>query len=229
MDDKGIPHDESQHDIKEYLQCVRIKNMLFRSRRAVAPVIATLLMVAIAVVGGMLVFVFAQDFFTSTDTMTGPTIEILQLYGYDARDLGDDDIESHAGETCNSENDLGADLQDGDTFAVYVRNLGANDVIIGDVSVFNTKGTAAGVTTLANGGAAPAPGEWVVVTGLDCAGGNFSASEVVGSGQDATILIVYDDVEFGDPVKLGRPIFVKVETSSGNIFTKQIVNGRQVG
>ena len=203
--------------------------MLFRRRRSVAPVIATLLMVAIAVVGGMLVFVFAQDFFTSTDTMTGPTIEILQLYGYDARDVGDDDIESHAGDPCDSENDLGANLKEGDTFAIYVRNLGANDVIIGDVKVFNTKGTAAGTTTLADGGAAPAPGEWLVVTGLTCVGGIFSASEVIGSGQDATILIVYDESEFGDPVKLGRPIFVKVETSSGNIFTKQIVNGRQVG
>ncbi len=53
--------------------------MILRERRAVAPVIATLLMVAIAVVGGMLVFVFAQDFFTQTDSMTGPTIELLQV------------------------------------------------------------------------------------------------------------------------------------------------------
>ncbi|MEK0340135.1 MAG: archaellin/type IV pilin N-terminal domain-containing protein, partial [Nitrosopumilus sp.] len=35
------------------------------SRRAVAPVIATLLLVAIAVVGGSIVFVFAQGFFSS--------------------------------------------------------------------------------------------------------------------------------------------------------------------
>ena len=32
-------------------------------KRAVAPVIATLLLVAIAVVGGSIIFVFSQDFF----------------------------------------------------------------------------------------------------------------------------------------------------------------------
>jgi len=166
---------------------------VMHERRAVAPVIATLLMVAIAVVGGMLVFVFAQDFFTATDTMTGPTIEILQIFGYDARDLADDLIENHDGATCASENAAGATLADGDTFALYVRNLGANDVIIGDVSVFNTKGVAAGVTVLAAAGAAPPPGEWLVVNTDACGTGSFSASEVIGAGRDGTILIVYDE------------------------------------
>ncbi|MGI0082773.1 MAG: archaellin/type IV pilin N-terminal domain-containing protein, partial [Nitrosopumilaceae archaeon] len=53
-------------------------------RRAVAPIIATLLMVAIAVVGGILIFVFAQGFFTDT-SIQGPTIDSLEIFGYDAR------------------------------------------------------------------------------------------------------------------------------------------------
>ena len=40
------------------------------SQRAVAPIIATLLMVAISVVGGILIFVFAQGFFTDTNIQT---------------------------------------------------------------------------------------------------------------------------------------------------------------
>ena len=67
-----------------------------------APVIATLLMVAIAVVGGMLVFVFSQDFFTATDSMTGPTIEVIRLFGYDARDhaTASNALRNHLGATC---------------------------------------------------------------------------------------------------------------------------------
>jgi len=209
--------------------------MILGKRRSVAPVIATLLMVAIAVVGGMLVFVFAQDFFTSTDTMTGPTIEILQIFGYDARDrVSASPIENHAGDECTVLGVAGGTLQDDDVFALYVRNLGSNDVIIGDVSVFNTKGksTTRAVTSVTH----PDKGEWAVVEQIAndvCGATNSGSGTVIGAGRDATILIAFatgtGQNQFGEPVKLGRPIFVKVETSSGNIFTKQIVNGRQVG
>ena len=60
------------------------------SRRAVAPVIATLLLVAIAVVGGSIVFVFSQGFFSSAQISGAPQIESLQITGYDARDVADD-------------------------------------------------------------------------------------------------------------------------------------------
>ena len=54
------------------------------SRRAVAPVIATLLLVAIAVVGGSIVFVFSQGFFSSAQISGAPQIESMQIVGYDA-------------------------------------------------------------------------------------------------------------------------------------------------
>ena len=43
------------------------------NHRAVAPVIATLLMVAIAVVGGTIIFVFSQGFFSSSQISGRPT------------------------------------------------------------------------------------------------------------------------------------------------------------
>jgi len=205
---------------------------IIQKRRAVAPVIATLLMVAIAVVGGMLVFVFAQDFFTATDTMTGPTIEILQIFGYDARDNADGDLENDEGAVCTTNGAAGGDLEDADTIALYVRNLGSNDVIIADVSIYNNKGLGGGAAALSV--LIPPAGSWVVNADATCLVDSASSGEVIGAGQDATIIIgvgigtgATDAAE--DNVKLGRPIFVKVETSSGNIFTKQIVNGRQVG
>ena len=65
------------------------------SRRAVAPVIATLLLVAIAVVGGSIVFVFSQGFFSSAQISGAPTIESLQINGYDATDVTN--LELHDG------------------------------------------------------------------------------------------------------------------------------------
>ncbi len=55
-------------------------------RRGVAPVIATLLLVAIAVVGGSIIFVFAQGFFSTSQVSGTPAIEFIKIIGYDARD-----------------------------------------------------------------------------------------------------------------------------------------------
>ena len=65
-----------------------------RERRGVAPIIVTLLMVAIAVVGGILIFVFAQGFFSSSQ-VEGPAIESVTMIGYDTRDVAA--VENHAG------------------------------------------------------------------------------------------------------------------------------------
>jgi len=212
--------------------------VLFRNRRSVAPVIATLLMVAIAVVGGMLVFVFAQDFFTQTDSMTGPTIEILQVVGYDARDItgtASVGIRNHEGDECLVKGSQDSLMDDGDVFSIFVRNLGANDIILSDVRVY-------GVSTLASSGTLalvtePAAGEWTVVTEDLCNGTTPApnSSNIIGGGRDATVFIAYStgvletDVDMGDAVKVGRPIFVTLETGAGNTFSKTVINGRALG
>ena len=56
-------------------------------RRAVAPIIATLLLVAIAVVGGSIIFVFSQGFFSTTQISGAPQIELVKIFGYDTRDV----------------------------------------------------------------------------------------------------------------------------------------------
>jgi len=147
------------------------------------------------------------------------------------KDLGDAAIENHAGNACTVNGVAGGTLADDDVFAIYVRNLGSNDVVLSDVSVFNTKGTALS-TSAATGDANPVGPEWgVVATGSACGTAALASGTIIPAGRDATILIAFGtlDAEFGEEVKLGRPIFIKVETGSGNVFTKQIVNGRQVG
>ena len=44
-------------------------------------------MVAIAVVGGSVVFVFSQGFFSSAQISGAPQVESLQVVGYDASDV----------------------------------------------------------------------------------------------------------------------------------------------
>jgi flagellin-like protein len=64
-----------------------INNRRLHSRRGVAPIIATLLLVAIAVVGGAIVFAYSQNFFSSSQISGKPNIESLKVIGYDGRDI----------------------------------------------------------------------------------------------------------------------------------------------
>jgi len=211
---------------------------IMRERRSVAPVIATLLMVAIAVVGGMLVFVFAQDFFTQTDSMTGPTIELLQIVGYDARDItgtANLGIKNHEGDECLVRGLQDSIMDDGDVFSIFVRNLGGNDIILSDVRVYGVSAIASnGVLALV---AEPDAGNWTVATNDDCISVDPTpaSSNVIGAGRDATVFIGYSTgvieatVDMGDAVKVGRPIFVTLETGAGNVFSKTVINGRSLG
>ncbi len=57
------------------------------SRRGVAPVIATLLLVAIAVVGGSMIFVFSQGYFSNTQVSGAMEPELVKIFGFDTRDV----------------------------------------------------------------------------------------------------------------------------------------------
>ena len=109
------------------------------SRRAVAPVIATLLLVAIAVVGGSIIFVFSQGFFSQAQVSGAPQIESLEIVGYDASDV--DELTLHDG-LCSAGTDPAAagcgaaasfdqngvdDLEATERVAVYVQNHSAQD------------------------------------------------------------------------------------------------------
>jgi len=205
--------------------------MNFCRRRAVAPVIATLLMVAIAVVGGMLVFVFAQDFFTQTESMTGPTIELAQIYGYDFRDTDvDGQVRNHEGALCiNVQNSDGGTLEDDDHVSIFIRNHGIQPIFIDSVSVFG----AALVEAAASGLLATTPGqaEWGLVVADTCTGFVPADSNPIFPGENATIIIGWDQafLPSAGELKVGRPINVSVTTDAGNVLTKNVINGRSIG
>jgi large subunit ribosomal protein L15e len=100
-------------------------------RRGIAPVIATLLLVAIAVVGGSIVFVFAQEFFTESQISGTPSIELIKIIGYDASDA--EQVKAHDGidilpTNCCGESD---GLKNADErITIYLQNNGVKQVFI---------------------------------------------------------------------------------------------------
>jgi len=201
-------------------------NTIGKSRRAVAPIIATLLMVAIAVVGGILIFVFTQGFFTDTQ-IGAPTLESLEIYGYDARDANSLTIHSGESLTLNA-GQPDSILDDGDAFVLYVRNRGTSLVAIDSVRVYGEKfeiDTLAACSTTV-----PGNQKFLMIVGKDAdanALADCALGAAIGPGDDGTILIRYEE-DLNGEVKLGRPISVNVHTANGGVFSKQIQNGIRI-
>lgn len=210
-----------------------------KERRAVAPIIATLLMVAISVVGGILVFVFAQGFFTST-SVQGPTIESIDIFGFDARDAGnvgfpkclaDTSLAAHNGNCITAVTVApGANankLRAGDAIVIYVRNTSAVPTIIstvefaGKVAEFDGAVTAISATV-------PAQGKFTLATTPTTSdvSVNGAGGSAISPGEEKTLVLRYGgtNLDVGD-IKLGRTILVKIITSNGSTFPITVQNG----
>ena len=203
------------------------------SRRAVAPVIATLLLVAIAVVGGSIVFVFSQGFFSSAQISGAPQIESLEFVGYDARDITA--LQLHDG--------LGSGVTDGiandglnptERVAVYIQNQGVAKVSLTEVRFSGTTYTYAtiGTATLLEdynaGTGYHGQNEFVVVTRGDGTPGPASISTAANAeiepGQTATIYLELDET-----LREGRDAQIKLTTANGAVFVGTVIAGQQSG
>jgi len=211
------------------------------SRRAVAPVIATLLLVAIAVVGGSIIFVFSQGFFSSAQVSGTPQIESLELTGYDMTDgavlvthdgfcTNGGEIDGATGEVCDTATEfdggIGDGLVTGDRFTLYVQNQSVGSVTITEVLlagapyVYLVAPPTGGALLAYNAVAAGTPdaGEFVILTNGDIDNTVLATKKVVPSGtlspgEDVTLLFAIDD-----DVPIGRDVQLKLTTSNGNVF-----------
>ena len=207
------------------------------SRKAVAPVIATLLLVAIAVVGGSIIFVFSQGFFSSAQISGQPQVESIEMVGYDASDVevltlhdglfsdGDGTTVGPPGFDGDQDDSIGA----GERIAIYVQNQSAQKVTLTEVRVAGTEyfyNTTAGLLLPQNDDGGDG-GYWVVLRGDDAPGPGILSTGIVGeleAGQEATIMV---DLLGG--IQQGRDAQFKITTANGNIFVGTIVASQQSG
>ncbi len=193
-----------------------------RKHRAVAPVIATLLMVAIAVVGGTIIFVFAQGFFNQAQVSGTPTIESVKILGYDARDIAS--LKAHngitmSGITASDATDPGKNL--GEYIIVYVKNDSAGQVLFseirlgGGVYVYDNPGKILDFAT-AN------TGNYVVMT--NSTHSIVSQAGVMEPGETIGLLFELDDI-----FPIGRDTQFKLTTTNGAVFVGTVVMGQNSG
>ncbi len=192
-----------------------------RKHRAVAPVIATLLMVAIAVVGGTIIFVFSQGFFNQAQVSGTPTIESVKILGYDARDIAS--LTAHDGITmtavASDPNNQGKNV--GEYVVVYIKNDSSGQVLFSEIrlggAVYSyifpgaivdyTSGTVGTYAVMDNS----------TVSILDQAG-------VAQPGE--TIGILFD---LSDNFPIGRDTQFKLTTTNGAVFVGTVVMGQNAG
>jgi len=207
-----------------------IQKELKTSHKAVAPVIATLLMVAIAVVGGTIIFVFAQGFFSSSQISGTPQIEAVKIEGYDARAVPN--LLMHDGNpmVATSGNTPDSSVDVGERVAVYVTNNSVQKIVLGEIWLggfqYTFKNVAGGMGAYDTIAVAELLGEeFTVLTGTN--GGDQLLDEAAGeiqAGQTATIIF---DLE--SDLRIGRSSQFKLEISNANVFVGTLSVGQQSG
>jgi len=183
------------------------------SRRAVAPVIATLLLVAIAVVGGSIVFVFSQGFFSSAQISGSPNIESLKFTGYDASDGVD--LLNHDGTTFTAGNTAGNGLVVDENVAIYIQSNSVGKMTLGEVRF---GGTVYNYTSVA-----PTTGDYQILTRGPGTLLTTSSAEIQ-PGQQVSIVLQLDE-----NIKNGRDTQMKLSTANGAVFVGTVIAGQQSG
>lgn len=197
---------------------------LRRSRRGVAPVIATLLLVAIAVVGGAIVFAYSQNFFSSSQISGRPTIEAVKILGYDARAvteiLNQNGIEFAAGSGGNND----ALKDQGERVAVYIKNDSVQSITLSEVRFGGTAHT----FTVPVGGVVSAltAGQYTVAGVGGGAGDGITTSSVADIQPGQTVSVV---LSLAEDMKSGRDTQFKLTTTNGAVFVGTVVVGQQSG
>jgi len=205
-------------------------------RPGIAPVIATLLLVAIAVVGGSIVFVFAQEFFTGSQISGTPSIELIKIIGYDASDA--EQVKAHDGidilpSDCCGESDRLKNVDE--RIAIYLQNNSVEQVFISEIRISGavydfttyTVFPAPGIGSWNMSNVKPQQGEYVILTGHDgTVGGDLLEfpAPVMQPGELITVLADLDQ-----RYNIPRDVQFKLTTSNGAVFVSTIIMGQYSG
>jgi len=200
-----------------------------KCRRGVSPIIATLLLVVIATVGGSTVFAFSQDAFSTSQISGYPNVELIKIFGYDTRDV--EKLKLHDGNEIEAKNCCG--LADGkknfdERIAIYIQNNSVQPVVIselrfaGDVYSFVPQ-TKIGEWDKSGDGHKPHPNEYIIVN-RHIEGKNYDIVQgvpVIQSGGVVTLLL-----DLGKNIGMLHDLQIKITTLQGNVFVSTMIIGQ---
>jgi len=196
-------------------------------------VIATLLMVAIAVTGGTIIFVFSQEFFNVAQFSSGaPSFELVKVLGYDARDVSK--LTTHDGlQTFKpySGGDGDGLFEKNERIAIYVKNDSQQPITISEISFGGM------VYEYANAEGLQSVGDESSIPGgtydfwLNRGGEGEDHHDVlfqegvpvIESGDSITTILA-----LGSDFKLGRDVPFRITTTNGAIFVGEIIMGQNM-
>ncbi|HXG73464.1 MAG TPA: archaellin/type IV pilin N-terminal domain-containing protein [Candidatus Nitrosotenuis sp.] len=200
-----------------------IKNTRLHSRRGVAPIIATLLLVAIAVVGGAIVFAYSQNFFSSSQVGGRPTIEAVKIVGYDARPGAN--ILFHNGSPHSATNDGDAIKETDEHVAIYIKNDSVQPITISEARF---GGVVYSYTSPTSGAIADVTSGQYALAGIPGGSGAdlISTAQVaeIQPGQSASLVLA-----LSEDMRSGRDVQFKLTTNNGAVFVGTVVIGQQSG
>jgi len=189
--------------------------------RAVDTVIATLLLVAITVVAAIILFTFSQGFFNQAQISGTPTIELVRILGYDARDVTN--LVAHNGllMTIISSDTNVQGKNVGENIIVYVQNDSSEQVLFSEIrlggAVYTYVFPGLILDFTVGSGGTYAVMDNSTHTKTDQAG-------VAQSGE--TIGILFD---LNDNFPVGRDIQFTLTTTNGAVFVGTVVIGENKG
>ena len=204
-----------------------------KSRKAVAPIIATLLMIAIAVVGGVMIYVFTQGFFGNSSIATSPSVDTITMSGYDMREIVQAGacgaqtagVTQHENLiTCYGDNavDIGIKAA-GEEGTIFLRNVGQKPYTISKLEINEVE------LDFVSTDAALVAGTYGMYSianaaDVDGAGTTLLAAQLVLPGEEATLVVSFDAT---NEAAAGRTIPIKITSASGSIYNFNVVVGSQ--
>lgn len=196
-------------------------------KKAVAPVIGNILLIAVAVIGGTLIFTFSGGFVSSAQIGGFIPVEAISIQGYDARTIAT--LQAHDGNDMlvNSGGNSNSFKEADERIAIYIRSDSTNPIVI---STLTFAGVEYGYVQVSSG----TLGDY---TSLDIPMGNFtiltktspdflsqSESAQIQPGQTITLVL---DLE--SDIKIGRSAQVNIRTTNANAFVGTVNVGQQSG
>ena len=217
------------------MYCVRKK-----SRRGVAPIIATLLLITISVIGGVMIYTFTQGFFGNASISASPAVDTIILSGYDMREIegkppcnnphhpATRGVITHEGIiTCHGDSIIGDGKFDKESGTIFIRNVGQEPYIIvklevnGRVLDFKTDDNDirnhAGVFGIYT----------VPDTQTATAGTTLREVATILPGQEGTLVMAFDGsgTATDNSAANDRLIPIKLTSSSGSVYNFIVVIG----